>query len=480
MNLSKDAGNDTHQDLSLLPSSSSVRSTAKCSRESLVEDIVSMPSEAGFGAQGTEADNDAVCGDYDDDRLSSFEESPGDFTFGAHDSRADDDAVLVDKGFSSFGSPAESPYEVTSSSRQGGQSQRDEFGAVQRFPSSLLGDVPFPSWVEQFLRQIIGARTSFSYFVLQSISTCRRGRDDSSATDLYPIPVPFVDIFGVGPQRMSQRRRQLLALKKLLHLVVVALNYEYFRSPFSVMHLLRRRPSALHLQVYGRLWAFVRSCGLPGSISVSGCGRKKFQLDARLSELSGCLEAMGLDERSKYHQSFHGVPVPVNNEEVEELRPYRDLVASRMKLTGQGNWHCVDFLSDLLFMPFVEPRVNRFDIVPPPNTFPDVLGGDVEEVAKLCRVWDANDLLTLIPEHLGPDEHELHLFTKVFANYKSSSVDRQIGDRRGANFTEGKLDGGPSQKLPTGAALLQIEAKRFEEVIVGAAAHKKTSITSFM
>ena len=440
MSDSRKAIGGSHQDFSLLPSSSSVRSSANCSRESPDGSTLGSASNTDLCFRRTETDNDTGpdCG-----------------------------SSIV------YGSFERSFDEAIPCSRRIGYHQREEFSAPERLPRSLLEEVPLPSWVEQFLRQIIGARTSFSYFVIQSISTCRRGRDDSSATGLYPIPLPFVGIFGVGPQKMSQKRRQLGALKKLLHLVVVALNFEHFRKPFAVVHLLRRRPSALHLQVYDRLWAFVRSCGLPGRVSVSGCGRKKFQLDARFSELAGCLEAMGLDTTSQYHHGFHGVPVPVNNEEVEELRPYRNLVASRMKLTGRGNWHCEDFLSDLLFLPFVEPRVNRFNIVPPPKSFPDVSGGDESEVGKLCRVWDANNLLTLIPVHLGPGEHEPHLFTKVFANYKSSLVDRQIGDRRGANFVEGRLEGGPSQQLPTGAALLQIEAKRYEEVIVGAAADRK-------
>ena len=440
MNGSTRAYSDSLQDFSLLPSTSSVRSTANCSRESPVENT---------------------------DR--SFPNPP----FEHANLVSDNDAGTFVGGIWSGGSYETGPFDSPQCSRRGETTQRYEFDALERPPRGLLHEVPLPSWVEQFLRQIIGARTSFSYFVVQSISTCRRGRDDCSATDLFPIPVPFVGIFGVGPQNMSQKRRQLRAMKKMVHLVVAALNFEYFRNPLSVVHLLRRRPSRLHLQVYERLWAFVRSCGLPSGVSVAGCGRKKFQLDARFKELAGCLEAMGLDTHSKYHQSFQGAQVPVNNDEVEELRPYRDLVASRMKLTGTGNWHCVDYLSDLFYLPFVEPRVNRFPIVPPTNSFPDVRGSDEEEVSKLCRVWDRNDLLTLIPAHLGPEEHEPHLFTKVFANYKSADADRQIGDRRGANFCEGRIDGGPSQKLPTGAALLQLEARRFEEVIVGAAADRK-------
>ena len=59
----------------------------------------------------------------------------------------------------------------------------------------LMRPTPFPSWVEQFVRQVLGAKTRFSYFVLQSISASRSGRTDSTATALFPIPYPHGDVF---------------------------------------------------------------------------------------------------------------------------------------------------------------------------------------------------------------------------------------------------------------------------------------------
>ena len=51
-------------------------------------------------------------------------------------------------------------------------------------------------------------------------------------------------------------------------------------------------------------------------------------------------------------------------------------------------------------MRFVEPEVNRFDVHPPAGSFPNVLEGDHRQVAQLCHVWDANNLLYLIPTYL--------------------------------------------------------------------------------
>ena len=51
--------------------------------------------------------------------------------------------------------------------------------------------------------------------------------------------------------------------------------------------------------------------------------------------------------------------------------------------------------------------------------------------------------------------------------------DRQIGDRRGQNFREGKVEGGPSHSLPTASALLGIGPKRYTEALVGSIADRR-------
>ena len=161
------------------------------------------------------------------------------------------------------------------------------------------------------------------------------------------------------------------------------------------------------------------------------------KLDARFKELEKALDTLGLDPASQYHRGAEGHEVPEDNDAAEELRPYRPLDAGRIRLTGTGNWECLDFLSDVLYMPFVEPDVIRFDVTPPDGSFPDVRDGDPEEVKKLCLIWDANRLLRLIPRALGPADDELFLHTRVFGNFNHASADRQIGDRRGRNFVEG-------------------------------------------
>ena len=113
-------------------------------------------------------------------------------------------------------------------------------------------------------------------------------------------------------------------------------------------------------------------------------------------------------------------------------------------------------------MPYVEPRFNQFDVSPPDEVTPDVHREDPKEILKLAKVWDAQNLLALIPEQfaLGPD-----FSARIFNNFKSTTADRQIGDRRSQNFREGIVSDGPSRMLPGGVTLLQVMPRRFTEVL---------------
>ena len=337
----------------------------------------------------------------------------------------------------------------------------------------LMTQIPFHCWVHQFVRQVLASKTRFSYFVMRSISACRSGRDDITATALYPIPFPFEDAFGDGLGSSSKKRRRSKALHRRMHLTIMALNYEHFRHPMSILQLIRRRPSVAHKGVFNRIWMFFKASGPPAFVSVAGCGRKSFQLGARMREIVLALENLGLNPSSLYHHEAARKEVPMNNDVYEELRPYRPLDAARIKLTGTGSWECANYLSDLLYMPFVEPESIRFDIAPPSGSYPNVLEGDLEQVSKLCRVWDSRGLLRLIPTSLGPKNDQNLLHSKVFGNYKNVDTDRQIGDRRGRNFVEGRLLEGPSHDIPNATALLQLEVLRYKQVLVGAIADRR-------
>ena len=108
---------------------------------------------------------------------------------------------------------------------------------------------------------------------------------------------------------------------KLMHFVVMALNCENFRSPMSILEFVRRQPSHRRKEVLDRIRFAIKACGPPAIFSMAGCGRKSFQLDARMRELQEASASLGLDSVSPYHRGASGHLVPEDNDLFEELRP---------------------------------------------------------------------------------------------------------------------------------------------------------------
>lgn len=329
--------------------------------------------------------------------------------------------------------------------------------------------LPFACWPEEIVRYLKGSGTPFAHFVFRAFHCCRGVRRDASPDALFPIPLPLDGAWGRIPDGLSKDRRLRLAYRRMVHLCVIALNFLHHRAPFSSLSTMRRCPGTKHVQVYARIMALCRACGPTDEVSILGCGRKSHQLNARFEELLQALQRLGLEQRWIYGGDHIGQHVPAKND-IDELVPYRPLCASRLKLTGQGDWDCREYLSDLLYLPFCEPRINEFEVEVPEGEIPDCSRVPRSEVEELLKVWDAKKLLRLFPASQGPRDKKWCV--KVFNNYKNSSQDRMIGDRRALNFREGKL-GGPSKSLPNGSALLQVQPVRYLQRLVGCAADRK-------
>ena len=330
-------------------------------------------------------------------------------------------------------------------------------------------EVSLVAWPRIVLRNVFKTRTPFSLFVRKAICHCKGVDADPPSSALFPIPLPHDDVWNVAPSNCNKPGRLRLAYRKMLHLCILGLNYVHFESPLGIVHLLGRCPNKLHLAVYERVLAFIKAGGPSSDISISSCGRKSHQLDARIKELEKVLQSLNLAGRAHYGADVSKKEVKPDNSK-DELRPYRELDASRLKLSGRANWDPGEFLSDLFFMPYVEPRCNQFDVVPPKEVLPDLSRVKKSEVLKLCKVWDQQGLLRLYPAEHGP-RHEWGL-SKIFNNFKNSSVDRQIGDRRGMNFAEGRIVG-PSKTLPSCTTLLQLCPLRYVEMLAVAIADRR-------
>ena len=295
-------------------------------------------------------------------------------------------------------------------------------------------------WCSMLTSQVLRTRCPFSTFVASSLKIPRSS--SASSLPMFPIPVPPGDHFDRMPPDLPWRLKKRRHYDRVVHLMVLALNYLHSDGHFIDAGLLGRPPAAFHIKVYRQLRRFVRADANLDEFEIVGGGRRFPQLVARLSELCGAVVDFGLSG-SPYSRAFQGREVKVDNTVAPELEPYRSLDADRLKVTGTGSWDLVDFLDDFLIMACKEPDslLVPDPREPKPGEVP-VLSDSQEEVARLAAVWDKQGLLHV---------HEI----KIFNCYKNVNCDRQIGDRRGRNLQEAAVCG-PSTQLPSGCDFLDL------------------------
>ena len=329
-------------------------------------------------------------------------------------------------------------------------SDRGEKGTKPSVPASLHS-LSLAKWCANLVTLVFRSRTSFAAFARASIHLPR----DSivSTSPAFPIPLPCVGVFNRMPSGLSARQRAKLHFRRALVLIVLSLNFWWSGNRFIDPNLLKRSPSKQQQQIIARVAAFVRADGPRVPFPLSSVGRRVPKLIARLSELSELLTSAGPGS-SPYEKSFEGreALLPADNTVADELEPYRSLDASRLRIVGKGHWDPTEFLSDGLVMAFRNPDCLLFDrssAAPVPK-----ITDPMPEVVSLAKLWDNYGLLVLhefdVPT-LYPDEQ-----VKVFNCYKDARCDRQIGDRRGRNAYERKVEG-PSKVLPAGPDLCEFD-----------------------
>jgi hypothetical protein len=111
---------------------------------------------------------------------------------------------------------------------------------------------------------------------------------------------------------------------------------------------------------------------------------------------------------------------------------------------GTGHWDISNFLSDGLVMAYKEREILKICRTPSPWEYLR-LRDSRETILEFARRWDSKGLLLLHRDEL--QKREDFEKVRVFNAYKSSTTDRQIGDRRGRNAVE-MVTRGPSSHLP--------------------------------
>ena len=326
--------------------------------------------------------------------------------------------------------------------------------------AQLRTTIKASDWVASLPRWIAKSRTCFGAFLCSTMKPfSRSGTCPPSAT--FPLPLPYEDVFsGSGPHLPRDRWRRLRR-RRLVHVLVVALNFLHGGHAWTPVSLLRRQPNGHQRLVYTRLERFAVACdGRQGEFALPP-GRSGPDLLARILELEAFAASACWQDSHGYlklpSQQPHGFTVPHSacNEELPELSPYRPLDTSRLRLTGQGQWDLAEWLEGPLWLPYQDPLILRHGAAVDPSVVPSFELEDREENLRLARLWDTKGLL-----HLRIGSVDDAFRCRVFNCYKDPSRDRQIGDRRLVNGGELRLSG-PSARLPCAALLSTLRVPRY-------------------
>ena len=312
--------------------------------------------------------------------------------------------------------------------------------------SSKVQMLSYARWCSTLVPEVLKTRTPFGAFLSRTIHLSKRLSSDVAPT-FFPLPIP-PGYWHEMPASSSAQKRRSIHRSRALHVIVMALNFWHSGGSFPEDHQLQRAPNKLHHTLFKRIRALLRSDGPACAFEATKAGRRFPELITRLGELSDILTKNGCSI-SPYEKGFQGIEIPKDNSVLPELQPYRDLDPERLVVSGRGTFDATPHLSDPLVMPYREPAV--LSLKCPVGTKP-FMRDHPETIARLARVWDDQGLLYVHRFAVDPDR-----YVRIFNAYKSTAVDRQIGDRRGANSLEARIsEFGPSSCLPSSSDFSEI------------------------
>ena len=326
-------------------------------------------------------------------------------------------------------------------------------------PDFATSTTTVPKVLAAMPRWILTTRTMFAAILARTFHIQPRGV--SSPTVVFPLPLMDFNLFSKGHGRLCKKKWIPLLRRRLVHMVIVALNYLEGALSMSNIHLLGRQPNGTQKKIHSRLLSLCTTCDLSGDLQISMVpGRSGLEFIDALNSLEQFAKRNRLFEVKGYSEG----PSDFEKCAVGKLRKedgveaatamYTSLNAQRLRLVGQGKWRVQDHLHDELWLPYVEPKVLRhygpIDYALGPNLGRE----DKDEYLALARKWSSLGLLALTEQ---PPHAET--FTRIFNCYKSAEHDRQIGDRRLANAAEFAITG-PSKFLPSGFLITNIEVPK--------------------
>ena len=315
----------------------------------------------------------------------------------------------------------------------------------------------FLSWASSLPTKILSSRTPFAEFIRSSLQS-QPLHVCAGEQALFPLPIPKHGLF--RRLRCGGRMRRRIIFDRVFHMIIMALNFWHADFTFVPLESLCKRPSSAQIEVFRNLKRLLRAFGsCEETFDLPACGRRIPTLMALLADLSDVVtwEGVGGDP---YFRAFAGTTgglaefAPRDLSRAPELIPYRALDPSRLKLSGRGQWDPAPYLSDALWMAYMEPAALLWTSHLRTADGPLVAREDPLAVQGLVPVWDMNGLLWLrdVPLQQGGED----LAMRFFNCYKSNQIDRMIGDRRSRNYVEGRLTVA-SSGLPSSQCLLELE-----------------------
>lgn len=197
-----------------------------------------------------------------------------------------------------------------------------------------------PRVIAALPRRILSTRTPFAKFHAQTFHL--HPREPSPDSVVFPLLFADSGILACSGPQLSKRRWFCLLRKRLLHFVIVALNFIY-GGPSSVdVDLLRRRPNTVQRAVQSWLWVLMTTCDTPGLFFPFAPGRSIPEFIAHLKEFEEFASQSNLLLRDSYGRG----PVDYENDQFGQIvpdqnslqvQPYTSINASRLKLVGAGN-----------------------------------------------------------------------------------------------------------------------------------------------
>ena len=289
----------------------------------------------------------------------------------------------------------------------------------------------FQTWCLCITRWMLRSRTGFAQYLSQTLHLCRDG-PPASPTALFPLPLPSDKALAARDLEGTKSEKAEQAFERALHVVVCALNYLYSASSFCDFELLKRQPNFHQRRALAHLRLLLQASDPGRPVHVESSGRKNLQLLPRLQELAVAADALGI-AGNPYSRDRAGHPVPKNDSINPKLSPFSSLNASRLKISGRGQWDAAAYMPVELEMSFNEPQVLELDFPIYSRGQPNLLCEDPAQVFDLFKKWDSLALLTLHAVLTVGSEH--HDKVKIF---NALEWDRQIGDRRLRNAVEAR------------------------------------------